>query len=649
MSGAAGLISEPMGSVASAQPNSAVFPSSAFEGQEWFAPEQQLARLGQRFTAETGSLPLIDPTLPGGQGEPEPMVDPSTLNRAYAVGDLRFSSPLPDSVAMAMSDAKRDEIMRQDAASRTPPGIAAGVARLGAGFIAGVLDPVNLAAAFVPGLGEAGVARTLGLTGMDTFLARSAVRGIVGASAGVAGQIPLSALRYGLSQQDGQDYGALDALSDIAMGGVLGGGLHTAIGGVSDVIGRTFQRSPAAELVADNPEARQAALNTAVAAVAEDRPVDVSFGLDAAAATEAEAHLSALAEHQRGLDGDQAHAQGAVSTPLGIDHFDAVDAAVERLAGLQRNADQLNTELSASKEKLARDTLAASDPISADRVAAIDAELGQVIPRARRTDLMAERTMVLDGRDVGRDASAVGDLQVGRTQAEIEGSQAALSRIEAQREQAQSDLDGLHAKEQAAMASQSVADRTQRIALMRVEGRQAVAQSVAERTLRRVAGQGDIPAADIASLARSVLTGEVTPPDAVAAIGRWRRPGGEVTPIGDDAPGDVAAQLRREAGGAATDAQASDAGRRAAGAASPEDVTASQAADRSAVRMADVNEITPGRQAELDDFVARAREAGALSAADEAELSAADDLVTTATDTGNAFAEAAACMIRSGT
>src|SRR6202012_6017470 len=78
------------------------------------------------------------------------------------------------------------------------------VTRFGTGAAAFMLDPLNLATSFVPGVWEDAIAARFGYA-----TARAAPLGVrvaarvgAGATGGIAAQAPLSALRYGLSQEE---------------------------------------------------------------------------------------------------------------------------------------------------------------------------------------------------------------------------------------------------------------------------------------------------------------------------------------------------------------------------------------------------------------------------------------------------------------
>lgn len=195
---------------------------------------------------------------------PSRVLDVEEANRRFAVGDLKFSEPTPEAVARMKNEFKRDEIRRRDILARGPGGVIGTVVPLGAALVASVLDPLNIASAFVPVVGPARTAALtarLGKTGAR--LARGAIEGAVGTAL-------LEPLVLAGARAIEADFGIADALLDITFGTVLGGGLHVGVGRLADFIAR------------QKPEVRRAALKTAVAQAAEGRTVDVESVLRAA-------------------------------------------------------------------------------------------------------------------------------------------------------------------------------------------------------------------------------------------------------------------------------------------------------------------------------------------------------------------------------
>lgn len=110
--------------------------------------------------------------------------------------------------------------------------------QLSAGLAASIIDPINIASAFVPVVGEARYAAMIGRAA--TPLARAGVRAGVGALEGAVGAAIIEPLPLLAARQDQTDYDLSDSLANIAFGAVLGGGLHTIGGAVTDRLRRNI-------------------------------------------------------------------------------------------------------------------------------------------------------------------------------------------------------------------------------------------------------------------------------------------------------------------------------------------------------------------------------------------------------------------------
>jgi hypothetical protein len=190
-------------------------------------------------------------------------------NREFGLdGALTFKGDTPEPYARDLYEMKRAELRRQDVQARAEGGLMQGAAQLGVGFIAGALDPLNIASAFLPVVGEARMASLL--AGASGAAGRAGVRAAVGAAEGALGAALVEPIVYGVAQQEQADYHAVDSLLNLAFGAGLGGGLHVVGGAVSDRLGRW--RNPVESRIEDAPfTAREAAFRSAVADVAEDR------------------------------------------------------------------------------------------------------------------------------------------------------------------------------------------------------------------------------------------------------------------------------------------------------------------------------------------------------------------------------------------
>jgi len=129
---------------------------------------------------------------------------------------------------------KQRELRRQEIFSRSRGGFIQGVARLGVALPTMVIDPVNVAMAFVPVIGQARylqmLARARGSFG------RLGVRAGVGAVEGAAGATIIEPLIAASRSAEQADYDSIDSLLNVAFGGIFGSTLHGTVGGLKDAI-----------------------------------------------------------------------------------------------------------------------------------------------------------------------------------------------------------------------------------------------------------------------------------------------------------------------------------------------------------------------------------------------------------------------------
>ncbi|WP_252192040.1 hypothetical protein [Pseudomonas sp. MG-2] len=178
----------------------------------------------------------------------------------------------------------RQQIMARANGGSLPTKIAGSLA-------ASLLDPLNIASAFVPVVGEARYARLL--AGATTPLGRAAVRGSAGALEGSVGAAILEPLPLLAAQQDQTEYGLSDSLANIALGGVLGGGLHSVGGAVSDALRRRLATEAAP-------------VETSLNAGAAARPADAGRTIDLGRMFDEDPDLALRTGLSRQLEADQA-------------------------------------------------------------------------------------------------------------------------------------------------------------------------------------------------------------------------------------------------------------------------------------------------------------------------------------------------------
>ena len=279
------------------------------EGFAHAFPSLDLMRITAENVATTGIDPSTGMAIPAIREAPQ--LSPAEATERYGIpGALRFDSDVPESVAAEMNDRKREELARQDIINRSPLGPVAGTALQFAGSLPGIADPLMIASGFIPAVPAARAAI------MGASLAgRAGLGAIQGAVAGAA----LTPVFAGIAKHDQEDYGAVDALLNIALGSVAGGvgqaafgrapGIHGETGGPDDALAHADPTATIAAAEAPAP-VREAMLTGSIAALADDRPVDLPPEFEQPSRTTA--YYSGLKAAREGLPQD---AMGGVWHP----------------------------------------------------------------------------------------------------------------------------------------------------------------------------------------------------------------------------------------------------------------------------------------------------------------------------------------------
>ena len=210
---------------------------------------------------------------------------------------------IPEEALNMLMQVKRQERVRQDLLNRAPGGFVPGLLKFGTALGASMLDPVNVASAFIPVVGPGRYARMIENAG--SAVARAGVRARVGAAEGLVGAAAVEPLVYSGAQELQLDYGMTDAMLNISLGTILGGGLHMGAGAVNDALEKGVnwkQAQPQGEVpekVASwSPQQRGEAARIAVAQAFTGRKVDLQAWTDFRDAT-AELRPGSMAEARR--------------------------------------------------------------------------------------------------------------------------------------------------------------------------------------------------------------------------------------------------------------------------------------------------------------------------------------------------------------
>lgn len=174
----------------------------------------------------------------GQSAAPPPEIPMADAKQQVKGAGLERELTLPDqptirqNVLGIMMQRARDRAETASILSRAPTG--AGALDFGTSMIAQSLDPINIAAAFIPIVGEARYAKLMESAG-ESFLARAGVRTGVGFAQGAVFSAATQPIEYYAATQEGRDYGMSDALRSVMMGGMTFGAMHFAGGAAADI------------------------------------------------------------------------------------------------------------------------------------------------------------------------------------------------------------------------------------------------------------------------------------------------------------------------------------------------------------------------------------------------------------------------------
>ena len=156
------------------------------------------------------------------------LIPKEDLNKEYADLGLSFEEDEYQSVVDIMVQEKEAELERQSIMARGPQGLGVGIAKFGVGLGVSMLDPINVASAFIPVVGQARMAQMVAQQG---FTKARFARGVKEGAVGAAVVEPVVAWAANELQAD---YGLVDSFLNITFGSILGGGLHVGAGKLKD-------------------------------------------------------------------------------------------------------------------------------------------------------------------------------------------------------------------------------------------------------------------------------------------------------------------------------------------------------------------------------------------------------------------------------
>lgn len=192
------------------------------------------------------------------------LIAPDALNEDYRDIGLKFETPAPRQFAELLAENKRAEQARQSALERGPSGVIPATLGIGASLVTSVIDPINLASAFVPVVGESRFAALAARVGVGR------ARIITGATEGFVGAAAVEPLVLQTQSIQQLDYSLQDSVNNVFFGTVIGSGLHFASGKIGDVLATRRGEPTLKERLFDaQPATREAALRAAVSQEAQ--------------------------------------------------------------------------------------------------------------------------------------------------------------------------------------------------------------------------------------------------------------------------------------------------------------------------------------------------------------------------------------------
>ena len=196
-------------------------------------------------------------------------LDRDELNKQYGHLGLVFEKDTRSGLVDYLVERKELENERADVIARGPDGKLAKsfffLESLGTSF----LDPINLAASFVPIVGQARFANMVARSGKNVArMKKGFVEGFVGNAA-------VEPLVYGVAKSEQANYDAWDSFANIAVGGFIGSAAHVGFGRIGDFIAdKRGKPNIYQKLAAISPENQQALLQYSVGKVLKGEKVD---------------------------------------------------------------------------------------------------------------------------------------------------------------------------------------------------------------------------------------------------------------------------------------------------------------------------------------------------------------------------------------
>ena len=236
---------------------------ATFEETLYYNPVNALGRIGEQYLGK------------GRQGRTltkEEYLDSEYYREGFSVNDDGIS----EGMAQLLANRHDEREAFKTTLSRSRGGFGLGAAQFGVALAGSLLDPLNIASAFIPSVAAARGATLASKITSPVQVARTSLAGrttgsrfATGTMDGAIGAAVVEPLVFGaaaLEQDD--DYTLMDSFLNIALGAGLGGSLHAGFGKISDRINKLPQ------------ETKDTLHRTSVAQLADDQEVKVDLITD---------------------------------------------------------------------------------------------------------------------------------------------------------------------------------------------------------------------------------------------------------------------------------------------------------------------------------------------------------------------------------
>jgi len=197
------------------------------------------------------------------------------LNEEYADLGLFFDKDEPRGYVNLLVEKKKDELKKQNIVQRGPQNIFAKSSYFISGLGASFLDPINLGAAFIPVVGQARFLSNVARYGVT----RS--RMLKGVQEGFVGNVAVEPLSYISANQEQRDYTAANAITNVAFGSILGGGMHVTFGKIGDMYKKyTGKENIYTKIANADPALREDLLKYTIGQLVQNKKVNIASFLD---------------------------------------------------------------------------------------------------------------------------------------------------------------------------------------------------------------------------------------------------------------------------------------------------------------------------------------------------------------------------------